>query len=159
MMGDENRSRGRSDRSDRSIGSALEHAGERLVALTCDLVWDLTPPLIGLWWLRWRVARLNKEAAALRHAAKIHRSAQDGRGSRGRRLTARWQELEAEYDLVDRRLADLEERTREGSPERRKILVLIAFFLLGWVSSYLGWISDVLEVQHAFSLAVSGEPR
>lgn len=156
MMGNEHRSRGRSNRS---FVAALEHAGERLLALSCDLVWDFTPPVIGLWWLRRRVARLEKKADALREAAKIHRSAQDGRSSQGRRLAARWQELEAEYDAVDQRLAELERRTRKGTLERRNNLILIAYFLLGWAMSYLGWVSELLQVQDAFSLAVSGEPR
>ena len=156
MMGNEHNSHGRNDGS---FGAAIEHLGERLIALSCDLVWDFTPPLIGLRWLRRRVERLDKEAEALRRVAAMHESAQDGRGSLGRRIVARRRELEAEYDTVNMRLADLKERTREGSPERRKILILIAYLLFGWVSTNLGLIAEVIEVQQAFSLAVSGQPR
>ena len=122
------------------------------------MVWDFTPPSIGRWWLHRRVARLDEEAEALRRFAMVHRSAQDGRSSLSRRIAARSQELEAEYDAVDRRFAELERRTRPGSVERRNNVILIAYILLGWAMSYLGWISEVIEVQDAFSLTVSGEP-
>ena len=154
-MGNEDKSRGRSDRS---FEAAIEHLGERLLTLSCDLAWDFTPPVIGLWWLRRRVARLDQESEALRRVATIHRSAQDRRSSLSRRIAARRQQLEAEYATVDRRFAELERRTRKGSIERRHNLILIAYFLLGWAMSYLGWISELLEVQDAFSQAVSGEP-
>ena len=155
-MGNEHNSHGRSDGS---LESAIEYLGERLIALSCDLVWDFTPPFVGLRWIRWRVARLDKEAEALRRVAAIHRSAEDERSSLSRRIAARSRELEAEYENVDMRLADLEERNREGSPEQRKILILIAYLLFGWGSTNLGLIAEVIEVQQAFSLAVSGQPR
>ena len=145
------------DRSDRSYWSILRRTGERLLTHLGDCLWDFTPSRLALWWLRKRVARLKEEERALRMAVKVHRSAEDRRPAAGKRLTARWEAIETEYAAVDRRLADLERRTLEWSPERRLRTMLIAFLLLGLATSYLGWLDDVLAAQHSHSLAVAGD--
>ena len=155
MAGKKNKSL---DRSDRAYWSELRRIGEYLHAHLCDCVWDWTPSSLALWWLRKRVARLKEDERALRHAVKIHRSAEDRRPAGDKRLMARWEAIEAEYAAVDRRLADLERRTLESYPERMLRTRLIGFLLLGLAHSYLGWLADVLAAQAAYSLAVAIAP-
>lgn len=141
----------------RAWWSELRRTVEHLHAHLCDCLWDFTPSSLALWWLRKRVARLKAAERALRKAVKIHRSAEDGRPEEGKRLAARWEAIEAEFAAVERRLAELEWRTRERAAERRMRTAFICFLLLGLANSVLGWLADVLAAQYAYSLAVAGE--
>ena len=155
MMGEKKKSL---DRGERAYWSELRRIGEYVHAQLCDCVWDWTPSSLALWWLRKRVARLKDDERALRHAVKIHRSAEDRRPAGDERLMAQWEAIEAEFAAVDKRLADLERRTLEWSAEQRMRTVLIGLLVLGLATSYLGWLADVLAAQAAYSLAVAIAP-
>ena len=124
-------------------GSDLRRSAEYLWVELCDCWWELTPTWFARQWLRWRLARLWKRAAALRAAAKDERT------------SARWRALEAAHTALDHRRASLR-RTRTWQ-ERLLRALMIAQLLYGLVSSYSGWLSAIEEVQRAFSLAVAVE--